>query len=519
MEPGNPKDRIWANEILRHILAEKPSENTAAPEHIDSSNALKTIYCLLSECPPILPSEKCCVLSSSHQKHPQLSGCLHRLNCESQFIFHTYDENPWVLVDFGEQISIEKSIYLYNRCQTDEISERIIGCKFWVSESGQEWQQINTNPSDEQIYAHQAIEIKASSQFRYLMINRYGGAAPIHLSQITVGLPLESNKALAKYLNSLLAKAYNLQTYENGTLVEDSSLGLQIGFRVYDSKAQVGLNITGILRFSNFLIQLTNAIYYASEIGIRHIYLPDNERVRNLLPHSTEFLIQKYSIIVSIGEQPVGTCLEGLFFHSHTFRLGDKPSVRSFANEFREHCGFETVADKSQDGMLTIHIRSGDIFENDIHPSYGQPPLSFYLMAIAHYGPKQITLVFENESNPVIPALISYLKNLSLPFCIQSSCNLREDIAVLTNAQALVIGTGTFANGIIALSTLIRQVYTLNEPLSPWWQGTDSSLINTVIVDAVGEYTSALLMNNWCNTSEQRKMMLSYGIANLAIRT
>ena len=517
MKPGNPKDRIWANEILQHILAEKPSENPVVPDYIDSSNALKIIHCLLSEYPPILPSEKSCILSSSHQKHPQLSGSLHRLNCENQFIFHTYDENPWVLVDLGEQISSEKSIYLYNRCQTNEISERIIGCNFLVSESGQEWQQINTNPNDEQIYAHQGIQIKASSRFRYLMITRNGGAAPIHLSQITVGLPLESNKILAKYLNFLLAKAYNLQSYENGTLIEDSSLGLQIGFRVYDSEAHLGLNITGILRFSNFLIQLTNAMHYASEIGIRHIYLPDNERVRNLLPHSKSFFIRKYSILVSIGEQPVGTCLEGLFFHSHTFRLGDKPSVRSFANEFRDHCGFETIADKSQDDTLTIHIRSGDIFENDIHPLYGQPPLSFYLMAIDHYGPKHITLVFENESNPVIPALIDHLKSLSLPFSTQSSCNLREDVAVLTSAQALVIGTGTFANGIIALSTLIRQVYTFNEPLSPWWQGNDSGLINTVIADAGGEYTNALLMNNWRNTSKQRKMMLSYAIANLVI--
>jgi hypothetical protein len=138
-------------------------------------------------------------------------------------------------------------------------------------------------------------------------------------------------------------------------------------------------------------------------------------------------------------------------------------------------------------------------------------------MAIDHYGPRHITLVFENESNPVIPALIDHLKGLSLPFSTQSSCNLREDVAVLTSAQALVIGTGTFANGIIALSTLIRQVYTFNEPLSPWWQGNDSGLINTVIADAGGEYTNALLMNNWRNTSEQRKMMLSYAIANLVI--
>jgi hypothetical protein len=169
--------------------------------------------------------------------------------------------------------------------------------------------------------------------------------------------------------------------------------------------------------------------------------------------------------------------------------------------------------------MLTIHIRSGDIFENNIHPLYGQPPLSFYLMAIAHYGPKRITLVYENESNPVIPALIEHLKSFALPFRIQSSCNLRDDITALVGAQALVIGAGTFANGIIALSAVVRQVYTFNDSLSPWWQGNDSSLINTVIADAVGEYASALLMNNWCNTPEQRKMMISYGIANLVIRT
>ena len=62
-----------------------------------------------------------------------------------------------------------------------------------------------------------------------------------------------------------------------------------------------------------------------------------------------------------------------------------------FANHILEKFIKKTNSPKNE---LVIHIRSGDIFDSKlIHPKYGQPPLSFYILAINHFKPKSIILI------------------------------------------------------------------------------------------------------------------------------
>ena len=50
---------------------------------------------------------------------------------------------------------------------------------------------------------------------------------------------------------------------------------------------------------------------------------------------------------------------------------------------------------------LYIYIRSGDIFIKP-HHKYKQPPLCFYKKVLDNYTFKNIYLIAENKSNPVI---------------------------------------------------------------------------------------------------------------------
>jgi hypothetical protein len=169
---------------------------------------------------------------------------------------------------------------------------------------------------------------------------------------------------------------------------------------------------------------------------------------------------------------------------------------------------------------LTIHIRSGDIFSNDIHPSYGQPPLAFYIKALSHYNPEFVILVFEDMSNPVIQALISYLESKSVDYTIKSSLHLRDDIKVLVAAKALVMGRGTFMWGVLCFNCAIETLYTFGEQAldAVLPQEPGRRISHYIAEDNTGQYNRSVMQNNWQNSEDQRRLMLSYPVSKLVLR-
>ncbi len=76
---------------------------------------------------------------------------------------------------------------------------------------------------------------------------------------------------------------------------------------------------------------------------------------------------------------------------------------------------------------LVIHIRTGDIFKSRIiHPKYGQPPLSFYMLVISFLNPSSIRFIFEDFSNPIIKLLIEYVNSLECELNIQHFKSLKN---------------------------------------------------------------------------------------------
>ena len=506
------------NTIFNYVSMGEYAQGVQAAKRLQPISIWELAHLLMRKMRYMLPNKECTISASSCVSHQTQSCNIQKKNTPTQFIFHTNDKNPWVIVDFATRIPGTYPVYLYNRCQSQEISARIIGCRFWTSIDRDEWNLLEINLTDEQIYHHHGIEIRAPKGYRYLKIDRIDGLEPIHLSQITIGIPLTDLDNLSFFLNHLLADEHNLKIAENNKITEHAELSKYISFNIYNYSKAICIEIAMIGRFSNFLIQITNVIHIAHEINIRDIYLPECQRVRDLFPSSSKIVLKKYSATIHIGKIPDGICLEGDFFYSRELPIGDKPPMRSMVNDFREYCGFSSIQDKEPRHTLTIHIRSGDIFENNIHPGYGQPPLSFYLEAICHFKPDLVELVFENDSNPVIPELIKYLEENSLHFQVQTSRVLRDDLNVLINSTALVIGNGTFANGVICFSERLLRVYTFNGRLNQTYQGNNHNIENIVIDDATGQYKKIILSNNWSNTPEQRELMVSYDRSNLSVR-
>lgn len=148
---------------------------------------------------------------------------------------------------------------------------------------------------------------------------------------------------------------------------------------------------------------------------------------------------------------------------------------------------------------LVIHLRGGDIFNNNPHNGYIQPPLSFYTNIINNNTFKDIHIVSEDTTNPCVNRLLQLFPNIK--FKKQS---LKDDINLILGAHNVICSYGTFVPSLLLLSTNIKHVHYVNYlSLSTLF----SSTISCHIYDFANYHKQ---MSPWKNTTSQRNLMLEY---------
>jgi hypothetical protein len=303
--------------------------------------------------------------------------------------------------------------------------------------------------------------------------------------------------------------------------------------------AGFSLHIVFVGRFSNFLVQLANAIAIALNFGIKKIFITPSPCLFNIFPDLRTIPCSLANIDIHFCSPESGFVIRSFFFHvSRQWNdyLYANHSFRSVVSSFRHATHFPICIasnghlDSQGANNLVIHLRSGDIFSSKcVHKEYGQPPLSYYTSAIEHFAPLSVTLVYEDTLNPVIYALHDYLRYAKIPFGIQCS-DLRSDLNVLTNALALVTSRGTFAYGILCLNDVLRTMYCFSPSLEadsmlklhlsdPFYGKRDPISRPAIfeVVDRHGSYFDSICSANWVNSSTQKKLMLSYPAENLSL--
>ncbi len=293
----------------------------------------------------------------------------------------------------------------------------------------------------------------------------------------------------------------------------------------------LSLHIVSVGRFSNFIIQLSNAIAIARAVGVTDIFISRSDSLLNLFPKLSSFTCDYSNISIHFDEPKTGFVISGYFFHAcrQDSLLYASQSLRETVSIFRHATRFPQYNVETEESLtplrknLVIHVRSGDIFKSrNVQRDYGQPPLSYYIIAIKHYDPSYVTLVFEDQGNPVIRPLILFLQNSGITFHVQSS-DLVSDLRIMSNAEALVISRGTFAYGILCINDYLHTLYCFNSSqeedplmrlhLSAVFYGSDQSVSAPRIfevIDEGGAFSNAICRNNWKNTSCQRDLMISY---------
>jgi hypothetical protein len=165
---------------------------------------------------------------------------------------------------------------------------------------------------------------------------------------------------------------------------------------------------------------------------------------------------------------------------------------------------------------LVIHLRGGDVFGTRKPKSYGQPPLAFYVKLLDSEYWSAVTVVHQDEKNPVLEPLLETCSAREIPATAHSGAVV-DDIAELLRASTLVAGRGTFMPAVVGLSRNVKRVFYFHDKftLHPPVSGVDIIRIS----DAEGSYVRDVLSNNWENSDFQRNLMLTYPQSNLEFST
>lgn len=272
--------------------------------------------------------------------------------------------------------------------------------------------------------------------------------------------------------------------------------------------------------FCNTLISIINAIGLAKLLYIKKIYVIKTSLTTALLPNRCS--IDGLSIILS-EKKPIGDYISGYFFSHFDFIQINNLKFKSQRKYFAHYLLRQFINKKisSKNDELVIHIRSGDIFESKIiHPNYGQPPLSFYLLVINHFQPKSIILIFEDFKNPIINLLINHINEINCELKVQKKSSLKNDVSYLFTAKNVVCGNGTFVPGILLGSENIKTLYIFEPPDDYKYKWSLENVKNLFKVsDNNGFYKRSILSKNWNASNYQLWLMKSYSIDNLKLES
>lgn len=266
-------------------------------------------------------------------------------------------------------------------------------------------------------------------------------------------------------------------------------------------------------RFSNNLIQLTNACCIAEALGYSVVSYP-----------ASNFFEAGPIVLNFSGGRP--GILRGRFF---TFadveeHLEERPSYSQMRDVVRRHIREKVVglsswskSDGGKNGAVetSMHVRGGDIFSKRPQPRYVPAPLGFFDFYTRQFG--SAGLVYEDTKNPCVNRLLDNDDIVDV-----STGSRMGDIHKLGSSDTIVVGPGTFwFSGFLLLDNLKRVVVSVPEMdgggFHDVWkmEGWPNGFV--LIKNFLHGYIPAGL---WKNGFFQRRRIVSYDfVANVEIVT
>jgi hypothetical protein len=245
-------------------------------------------------------------------------------------------------------------------------------------------------------------------------------------------------------------------------------------------------------RLGNFISELIHILHHC-EITNNSVYFPDTPGTFIINTIFRPFVGFTNDIFVDRKPREIDTVIDGKDFYYF-------PRYIPLEKERRRLClkyvSTQLPKPLETEYDLVIHIRSGDIFQGNIHPDYIQPPFEYYDYVIRKHNYNNVLILSEPDfSNPVIQKLQD-----TFSFITVSSGSLENDMAIILGAKHLMIGTGSFAYMLSLCSSYLKQLYCF-ERHNVYYKDSD---YNITVLGVDGNYpkfwngdTQILTKGNW----------------------
>jgi hypothetical protein len=436
--------------------------------------------------------------------------------------FHTdFEADPWWMVDLLRIYPVDR-IVLHNRLRG--YFDRARNCRVEVSEDGTTWLLIHAglvlfNGGD--VGPPLTLPLGKQVLARYVRVS-LPGREVLHLAQVEVfaDAAVDSRDQALRAVRT----RYGLEIpgfvrdYSTQQSINLNKWGLTYRIDGQPVTAPdfrlIGVKITYIGRLGNQLIQLINATLIARRLSLKYVVVLDGGLIRLPSAFSAEGLC--YLADTAHAPERGGFLTGNFFFTNDLSKLlegsTDEDRYRAVQEIIRPRLmrPFHRRPDPKHDDELTVHFRSGDVFNDPSHAGYTQPPLSFYTIVARHLLRQgriaRARLVFEDRANPCVDAFIAFLEALTVPHRLQNGF-LEEDLHALIDARHVVFGYGTFGVAVCLLSRRIETLFLFEPMKTREYDGIPSVGSTVQVRDLAGGYTKP---GEWRQTPEQRQLMLDY---------
>lgn len=482
----------------------------------------------------IAPGKACEQSSLSRYSHARGAAALVDPTVQQDFAIHTeLEENPWWAIDLGAGYR-DLAVRITNRTArtlpaSASIRRRALPLVVQISEDGTRWSSVAEITEEFGALAIRLHSAAGQPAIRHLRIFVRQRRTVLHLRRVevfalagAVGEPSPARSVdtdLVRSFHDRMVPSVDFDAarrdFERDRLAfcPDTQFGtIDAAFAL--RAGRLGNRINGAMM----------AILFAQEHRIPRVYLNFEDLADEFcLPGSIRFSdIEILTRKPEAGENRF-VVMSRFFYGRYVPRAVERDHQR-LATILRQAIRpilMTGLEDGTIDiGTVVIHIRSGDLFavEGDGgHPGYVQPPLAYYVACLEHAAAQhpvaRVVVVHEDRRNPCVDALETYLTSTDIPYTMQSG-TLRDDTATIFAARRLIAGHGTFVPAVIAQSGRAEAVYFFRRVSQPRMFDMMAPRI-FVAMDTAGAFTPS---GAWANSAAQRRLMLDYPGANIAIR-
>lgn len=275
-----------------------------------------------------------------------------------------------------------------------------------------------------------------------------------------------------------------------------------------DSRAVL---IAGIGRLGNSIVQVVNGFLIAQQLSAKELLFHRFDAIgNNQLRLSKNVALMKLVMSPSRRSQS-----PRIIWRTYAMTEGGVLSnpcseeVQGVREALRSGLAVANslVSEMTGHNVLSIYLRSGDIFSGPSEPDYGQPPWAFYEKVLKFRPWARVELIAEDRGNPNHDLIVKWCTDSNVPLHLAGQ-DLGDAIRAVAHASNLVTARGTFVPAIVFLSEGPKEVFQFHDERNPLMCRENLTLWR--VTDVQGEYASSLLAKNWQNSEEQRKLMVSY---------